>query len=39
MFDLYVILALIVIGYVVGQFLEHRHYRSIERRERETAKS
>ncbi len=35
MFDLYVLLGLIVIGFVVGQFLERRHYRSIEQRERE----
>jgi uncharacterized protein YbjQ (UPF0145 family) len=35
MIDLYVLLGLIVIGFVVGQFLERRHYRSIEQRERE----
>jgi uncharacterized protein YbjQ (UPF0145 family) len=35
MFDIYFILALTVIGFVVGQYLERRHYRSIEKRERE----
>ena len=35
MIDLYVLLALIAIGYIVGRYLEQRHYRSIERRERE----
>lgn len=35
MVDLYVLLALIVTGYVVGQFLEKRHYRSIHKREKE----
>jgi uncharacterized protein YbjQ (UPF0145 family) len=35
MIDLYVFLGLVVIGFVVGQFLERRHYRSIEQRERE----
>lgn len=34
MFDIYVLLALIVTGYVVGQFLERRHYRSIKEREK-----
>jgi len=34
MYDLYLFLALIVTGYVVGQILEKRHYRSIEERER-----
>ena len=34
MYDLYIVLALIVIGFVVGQTLERRHYRSIEERER-----
>lgn len=34
MYDLYILLALIAIGYVVGQILEHKHYRSIEERER-----
>ncbi len=35
MIELYVFLALIVIGYFVGQYLERRHYRSIHRREGE----
>ncbi len=35
MFELSVLIALIVTGYVVGRYLERRHYRSIERRERE----
>lgn len=35
MIDLYVLLALIVTGYIVGQFLEKRHYQSIHKRERE----
>ena len=34
MYDLYILLALIAIGYVVGQTLERKHYRSIEARER-----
>ncbi len=33
MYDFYLFLALIAIGYVVGQILEKRHYRSIEERE------
>ncbi len=35
MFELSVLIALIVTGYVVGRYLERKHYRSIERRERE----
>jgi uncharacterized protein YbjQ (UPF0145 family) len=35
MIDLYILLGLIVIGYVVGQYLEQRHYRSIKQRERD----
>ncbi len=35
MLDLYIFLGLIVTGYVVGQYLERRHYRSIEQREKE----
>jgi uncharacterized protein YbjQ (UPF0145 family) len=34
MYDLYILLGLIAIGYVVGQTLERKHYRSIEERER-----
>ena len=34
MYDLYLVLALIAIGYVIGQTLERNHYRSIEERER-----
>lgn len=33
MIDLIIFLTLIVTGYLVGQFLERRHYRSIEERE------
>ncbi|MEM7692271.1 MAG: heavy metal-binding domain-containing protein [Pseudomonadota bacterium] len=33
MFDFYLFLALIAIGFIVGQTLERRHYRSIEQRE------
>ncbi len=33
MFDIYFLLALIVTGYVVGQYLERRHYQSIHKRE------
>jgi len=33
MFNIYALLALIVTGYVVGQYLEKRHYRSINKRE------
>jgi uncharacterized protein YbjQ (UPF0145 family) len=33
MLDLYILLALVVTGYLVGQFLEKRHYRSIYARE------
>ena len=35
MFDLWLLLALIAIGYAVGQYLERSHYKSIEARERE----
>ena len=35
MYDLYFLLALVIIGFVVGQFLEKRHYRSINQREKE----
>lgn len=38
MYDLYLLLALIAIGYVVGQILEKRHYRSIEKREQKLIK-
>ncbi len=34
MIDLYVIVGLIVIGFVTGQYLERRHFRSIEQREK-----
>jgi len=34
MVDLYFLLALVALGYFVGQFLEKRHYRSITERER-----
>ena len=34
MLDLYFLLALVALGYFVGQFLEKRHYRSIIERER-----
>jgi uncharacterized protein YbjQ (UPF0145 family) len=33
MLDLYILLALVALGYFVGQFLEKRHYRSIIERE------
>lgn len=33
MFDLYFFLGLLILGYVIGQYLERRHYRSIEARE------
>lgn len=33
--DLLVLLGLLVVGYLVGSFLERRHYKSIEKRERE----
>lgn len=33
MVQIYIILTLIVIGYVVGQYLEKQHYKSIEQRE------
>jgi len=33
--ELWVFLCLLVTGYVIGQFLEKRHFRSIETRERE----
>ena len=36
MFDLYLLLALLVVGYLVGSFLERRHYKSIIERERDT---
>jgi len=35
MIDIYTLLALIVTGYVVGQYLERRHYRSINMREKD----
>ena len=35
MFDLYIFLALVALGFIVGQYLERRHYRSINKRERE----
>jgi uncharacterized protein YbjQ (UPF0145 family) len=35
MIDIYLLLALIVTGYVVGQYLEKKHYRSIEMREKD----
>jgi uncharacterized protein YbjQ (UPF0145 family) len=35
MFDLYWVIGLVVVGFVVGQYLERRHYRSIEQREQE----
>ncbi|MEL7044337.1 MAG: heavy metal-binding domain-containing protein, partial [Pseudomonadota bacterium] len=38
MLDLYIFLTLILLGYFAGQTLERRHYRSIERRERELLK-
>jgi uncharacterized protein YbjQ (UPF0145 family) len=34
--DLYFFLGLLFLGYVIGTFLEKRHYKSIVRRERET---
>ncbi|MFK7828470.1 MAG: YbjQ family protein [Congregibacter sp.] len=33
MLNLYLVLSLLVVGYVIGQYLERRHYRSIEARE------
>ena len=33
MYDLYIVLGLIVIGYVFGQYQERSHYRSIKKRE------
>lgn len=35
MIEVLFVAALIVLGYVVGRYLERRHYRSIEQRERE----
>jgi uncharacterized protein YbjQ (UPF0145 family) len=35
MFEVLIVAAFIVLGYVVGRFLERKHYRSIEQRERE----
>ncbi len=35
MFELSILIALIVTGYVVGRYLERRNYRSIEERERD----
>jgi len=35
MFDLLFVLGLIATGYIIGTWAERRHYRSIERRERE----
>jgi len=35
MLDLYILLALVMLGFFVGQYLEKRHYRSIYDRERE----
>ncbi|MEM9315925.1 MAG: heavy metal-binding domain-containing protein [Pseudomonadota bacterium] len=35
MIDVYIFLALILLGYFAGRTLERRHYRSIERREKE----
>jgi len=35
MTEIYILLALIVTGYVVGQYLEKQHYRSINKRERD----
>lgn len=35
MIELYILLALVTLGFFVGQFLEKRHYRSIYARERE----
>ena len=35
MLDLYILLALVALGFFVGQYLEKRHYRSINARERE----
>lgn len=35
MFELYFLLGLLLVGYVVGQILERSHYRSIEKREAE----
>jgi len=32
-FDLYILLSLIILGYIFGQILERRHYASIKRRE------
>lgn len=34
MLDLYFLLALVVTGFIVGQYLEKRHYQSIYKRER-----
>jgi uncharacterized protein YbjQ (UPF0145 family) len=34
MLDLYILLALVMLGFFVGQYLEKRHYRSINERER-----
>lgn len=38
MIDLYILLALITLGYVLGQWNERRHYRSIEEREKAVVK-
>ena len=35
MLDLYILLTLVMLGFFVGQYLEKRHYRSINERERE----
>lgn len=35
MLDLYFVLALVALGFIVGQYLEKRHYRSIYKREAE----
>jgi uncharacterized protein YbjQ (UPF0145 family) len=35
MIDIYILIALIVTGYVVGQYLEKKHYRSIKKREKD----
>ena len=35
MIDIYFLIALIVTGYVVGQYLEKKHYRSIKKREKD----
>jgi len=36
MFELIIGICLIVVGYVIGKITEHRHFKSIEKREQET---